>query len=488
MNYFTKYRNFCSGIIIMLSIFGNCVASNDADLSKGFSCSKPSCRPSKPCKLSSCPSCCKPKPCKPSSCSSCNSSSATCGCNLSPCCFRNVICVNSVPTTLTSSGVYCLASNVPAACDSTGPLITIAANNVVLNLTGNTLSGGQRGIFVNPNLSSIQINNGAIVNTDAEAIFVSAGCQSVKLVDLQVISCNQSKCSLGIGCIVFNGIAGGRISACLLSNVQVSDGVGTGIKLINVDNSNISKTNVFSMSSVNPTLDSVGIYASGNYNTFEYCKVGHVINNLAGLNAYGFQIVSSINAILSVCEADSVTSISPAADAVGFYILNSENTLLDHCTSSASSALASGALPITANNAASFISQGSTTTQMIICSASSNTSPKAGIANGFVLNNDTLDTLTNCISQSNGTDGFRVLATCSHCLVRLSAANGNGGFGFDYTGPVPPPLTNVFYSNFAARNGTPPGPLFNFSASIPNVSPLGSFFPPAGQSDNINGG
>src|SRR5581483_9404898 len=176
--------------------------------------------------------------------------------------------INSVPTTLTSSGVYCLASNVPAACDLVGPLITVATSDVVINLTGNTLSGGQRGIFVNPNLSNIQINNGAIVNTDAEAIFVSAGCQSVKLVDLQVISCNQSKCSLGLGCIVFNGLTGGRISSCLLSNVLVSDGIGAGISLINVDNSNVSKTNVFSMSSVNPTLNSVGMYVSGNYNTF----------------------------------------------------------------------------------------------------------------------------------------------------------------------------------------------------------------------------
>lgn len=405
-----------------------------------------------------------------------------CGCGTCACCLKNIQTIKRVPTTISSSGVYCLNEDLFAtSCDQINALITINTSNVMINLNGFTLNGGRRGIFINSNLQNIMIQNGAIINSDLEAIYASPGDSVIQLTDLQIINANQSKCALGVGGIAFAGSETNRISDSLIKNVAVTDTVAVGFNIQFTDTTKIIDSSALSILST-ANVSAMGFLIIGDNNLLENDKASHILATGLNLSSYGFLIAGCNGTIIKNSQASLVSTIAPAGNVFGFSIEDSGCTLLDHCISQDNSALPAAAMPVTATNAVGFRSISSSETRFSECLACHNNSPAAGIGHGFVLGataigaSDISDCISECVSIANTGDGFRVLSTCTDCVTRFSRALANTGFGFNLTATSP---TNIFYSNFAAQNVAG-----NYN-NIINVSLLGAVV--FGQGDNING-
>ncbi len=404
------------------------------------------------------------------------------GCGTCACCLKNIQTIKKVPTTISTSGVYCLNENLFAtSCDQISALVTISSSDVMINLNGFTLTGGRRGIQINPNLQNIMIQNGAIINSDLEAVYVSPGVKIVQLTDLQIINANQSKCGLGIGGVVFAGLDNNRISDSLIKNVAVTDTVGRGFSLEFTDNTKIVDSSALSILNTTNT-SGMGFLIIGDNNLLENNKAAHILTTVTNLSSYGFLIAGSVGTIIKNSQASFISTIAPAGDALGFSVEACGCTLLEHCVSQDNSALPAAAMPVTASNAVGFRSISSTETRFFDCVACHNNSTAAGIGHGFVLGGtllaqaDLRDCISECVSLSNTGDGFRVFSTCANCVTRFSKALANTGFGFNLTAASP---TNIFYSNFAAQNVAG-----NYN-NIANVNLLGAAV--FAEGDNING-
>ena len=78
-----------------------------------------------------------------------------------------VTLIQSCPYTIMQPGLYVLARDL--TCPGADPAIRITADNVVLNLNGNTLTGdgGEQGVLAegtdaNPTLEGLRVENGTV--------------------------------------------------------------------------------------------------------------------------------------------------------------------------------------------------------------------------------------------------------------------------------------------------------------------------------------
>src|SRR5207244_344385 len=108
-------------------------------------------------------------------------------------CDAAVICIKKVPYIITEPGVYALAHNLTISGCNVG--ITIATNDVVLDLHGFSLLGGYQAIAVNADLNDIMIQNGTVGDTQADGIIVAGGCSDVQILDMNVVNCNYAQCN-----------------------------------------------------------------------------------------------------------------------------------------------------------------------------------------------------------------------------------------------------------------------------------------------------
>lgn len=113
--------------------------------------------------------------------------------------------ISTLPVTINTSGHYYLTNDVIGPADSAG--ITVAANDVTLDLGGFTMTGDDGsldGIFVNAPFQNVVVRNGSIVDWDAAGIEVSNAREAV-IEDIHVSN------SGGSGIVTANGA---RISRC----------------------------------------------------------------------------------------------------------------------------------------------------------------------------------------------------------------------------------------------------------------------------------
>jgi hypothetical protein len=86
----------------------------------------------------------------------------------------------SAPQTIAASGSYYLTQNISGA-------IVIDANNVTLDLSGFTLSGGNpNGVTINTSRTGIRIFNGSIINSTTAGVSGPSGVSAVQLQDLRI--------------------------------------------------------------------------------------------------------------------------------------------------------------------------------------------------------------------------------------------------------------------------------------------------------------
>lgn len=96
----------------------------------------------------------------------------------------------------------------------TGDVVTIAADNVKVDLDGHIIAGGATGIVINPGVSNVQIKNGVVAGVAEAGISVGAGCSNIVFSDLVIQGCGQR----GIELL---GSSTAMISEVVFSNIRV---------------------------------------------------------------------------------------------------------------------------------------------------------------------------------------------------------------------------------------------------------------------------
>ncbi len=100
--------------------------------------------------------------------------------------------------------------------------ITISSSNVILDMNGNTVSGGQNGIVINNNLSNITIKNGNISTVSSNGISVQSGCSNIVFENVSVKNATRA-----IFC--------DNVTNCILRNCQMNSST-TGFEAQNSSN------------------------------------------------------------------------------------------------------------------------------------------------------------------------------------------------------------------------------------------------------------
>jgi hypothetical protein len=388
--------------------------------------------------------------------------------NSSCSCSNNCQTISKLPSTIKTSGVFCLNCDLFASsCDK--PLITINASEVVLDLNGFALSSGSTAIQINSNLSNIIIKNGTITNMTGPGILVLDGTENIQLLDLKVINTNQ--CA-GTASIYFQGTNTNSTINNRIQNVEVSDGNNFGILLEFAEQTKVKNTSVQSIVSINNAPITAGIRDfSGSYNLFENCNVSHITGFNVSAKVIGFDIESQASKV-RFCKASNVVAMNATnTQAIGFFLCiltGTHCTSAEHCISNNNSS--------TSGESYGFLSQSTAASVIKNCSAcnnagfGNNTGPGMFGGNGFSFQLNTASSMFGCISQNNSHNGYLINGTNSSA-VGESKALANGLVGFNLADANP---SVIFFSNFAASNGLNPSST-NYVNIPPNlVVPLGT--------------
>jgi parallel beta-helix repeat protein len=164
---------------------------------------------------------------------------------------------NTAAYTISRSGVYQLTS---AKTASGVPNISITANNVTLDLGGNTLTGGTNGLEITG--SNVTVKNGTMTDMTQNGVLIQGnGC---RLENCDIVSSST-------------GITLQNCNQCVLENCRVCNVTQAGVSLV------ASFTNYIhgcSVSGVQSIGDAYGFVAvNGGTNIFDGCAVREVQTN-----------------------------------------------------------------------------------------------------------------------------------------------------------------------------------------------------------------
>jgi parallel beta helix pectate lyase-like protein len=301
--------------------------------------------------------------------------------SLNTCLVGTAVTNASLPLMITLPGVYTVCE--PLVHNGT-PAITIAANNVVLNFNGYTLTTNNNGVVCSGQ-SNVQIKNGTI-QSGLEAISFEALSQSITISDMTIYQAPD----VGIFIAASFGVV---IERCVLygNNGTITGNMNPGAIYLSASGSVLVKDCIVSGSvTAGIPLRGICIIEAGAGGVeLQNCSVNNT-------TAEAFRISSAVggnldNVILKDCSA------TESGD--GFLITNTSGSsfgpILDHCI------------------------------------AESNTG--MGIGRGFVVNNIAGTTLINCSAASNGDRGF-LFTTSTDQIAALLCLSHNNLIGFEIDG------------------------------------------------------
>lgn len=392
---------------------------------------------------------------------------------------------------IATSGSYALSDDIPSIA-TTGQIISITTSNVILNLSGRSLtlqtgSGTSiNGITIAPNLSNIFIKNGTITNMNGNGIFVGSGCLNVRLEDLAIQGCAAAG-------VHFAGTSTAPVYGSSMKNCQISQCDGEtsntyGTKLTYCDFFTAKNCSFNSNSTSGASLNCYGFYARAS-------KGGIIIQsdargNTATAVSAGFYLdTGCTNFLFKHCAAqlNSSTATTTIGKAYGFYETGTNNNRFENCMSNNNSAYALAAgfhsqncsynywlsciaqnNTITgttgANGAFGFICDTATCEGNIFdqCTASGNkgSTTITSIGCGFSLDNSTSCTIKNCLSQNNdGTSGAGIgiylktgaIRCCiqNNAIIANTSSTALKAYGI---WDISTPSTNLLTGNFAFAN------------------------------------
>lgn len=401
----------------------------------------------------------------------------------------NIAIINVYPTVtlIDTPGSYPLGSTItadPISINDT--IITISASNVFLDindyiltqLSTNTLSG-LAGIFVEPNLSNITIQNGTIENITGTGIYISDGCSQIYISKLLLTSCNEGGI-LFAGSTTGTGITEATITNCFIndctplypnnaygirmqatSNIIIENCIinhsqttltttGCGISLESCANCEITHCKAFNNGG---TLFGAGMaILQSNGCNINNCSAGN--NLVTTLNttgtACGYYIGLSNIALFSNCYGNH--SVNSLGNSIGFYANNNNNIFFENCIGSAN---------IGGKLAAGLYSTNDNVIGILYNIFNINTTLLAtGTAYGIVLNGTQKSSINgNTVSNNTGVQGYGLVDTTTDTnnliISNLSFRNTTTGYVVNFTSGSLPVLfaTN---NNFAGLVNSSP--------------------------------
>ncbi len=398
-------------------------------------------------------------------------------------CVPTALTISPDGTTLTA-GVYCLSNDPMLTGLST---ITISESNVVLDLSGHTITGsnsfGVAGITINSGLSNITIANGTISSCyDGINMTTTSGNRNITFKDLLIVtsshysinvsttsfannlliknvsmnSAGQRHISLSgnVGCIVDSCIMqGATTQATITSSLPVTflNCIGTGgsIGFQSSDATNVIFDNCKALSNSSNGFEVMVTTAITSADiTFNNC-VSQDSSGGSGfdLSVRGQPLSTSFNNCQALNNFSNGFSITCDATAGG-----TANSILQNCVAQKNRSTGFnistgiGITNTTFNNCQALINSsvgfsitcnlGSADCVIQDCIAEKNSSF------GFTINATTSTiktTLNNCIAQTNSSDGFAMTgdtnATLNTALTNCTAMSSSGsGNGFSFLG------------------------------------------------------
>ncbi|MGE0206892.1 MAG: right-handed parallel beta-helix repeat-containing protein, partial [Candidatus Babeliales bacterium] len=377
---------------------------------------------------------------------------------------------------ITQSGNYTLAENITSA--GTGPgtgIIQISMSDVSLNLCGRKITGNllslNNGIFVDPNLSNIRIENGTLAMNGLSGIFIQSGCCDIWLDN---ITSSSAFWGIVLNDFITPGadfIANVFINRCQATNcsginsksptrftLSASGGlIMTNCRNVTIRNSNFSENTVFTLGAAT-TMDVFGLFMDNcsdcslshctmntnwgtqsgtgltmsacNNNSFEYC----IFNDNRGLTslsvasgAFGAILSSCFNNVFRNCQANNNLNDQQAR---GFIATQGGNNTFINCIASGNNgpgggfifneenssscidcqALANTATVLAGDDCVGFMSESGRNILIENCQALGMVAED--VAAGFLLMGDTASSIINCICQNSNSltgSGYGVL-------------------------------------------------------------------------------
>ncbi len=219
-----------------------------------------------------------------------------------PSCMATAI---SAPGTISMPGSYCLAKNITGT-------ITIAADDVTLDLNNHTIDSGSIGVEIMGNNATVL--NGTIQNTSACGIKISGANNSV-LTAIDVINTPT-------GYILQN------TSSSLITECRARIISSAGFSLVASSTNNLVNCQTITMTS---TGTAYGFYAAdGTLNNFTGCAATDISTSstLTGDRVAGFYLTDSeSNDTINACRVTNVQSPDMNVTACGIFVANSGHTI-----------------------------------------------------------------------------------------------------------------------------------------------------------------
>lgn len=254
-------------------------------------------------------------------------------------CQCQPVAINSAGT-IAASGVYCLENDI------TGQ-ITIASDNVVVDLNDHEITGGTNAIVINANIKNVIVRNGRIRSTTNEGVVIEAGCDNIGIQSINFRSTGGYAVSL-------LGTATNQINNCGIEGISTHACAGS-INILQANNCNIIGNTIVGSTAIPININ------TGSQNKVQQCLIKNnnglqsiVAANQDGLSIIETEITVCSGAIsLTNCPNTYVRAIKIFGNTSGVVIqcLNSANSVFEHITAS-NILVSSGLLIQNSNNIA----------------------------------------------------------------------------------------------------------------------------------------
>ena len=212
------------------------------------------------------------------------------------CLSGNTITQQDVGTTgftIHSSGEYTLCEDIFFSPSSALSAITIAANNVSLNLNNNSIqqtngTAGVSGVLVNINLSGIVIHDGSIVGMTANGVSILSG-GSNDIIDN----------------VLMNGCGSSGLNVIGATNLMVKNAIFTNNSVNGLLVNTSNQVCIVSSVANNNGVDGFGLVGAGSRNLIDTCKAFENTGN-------GFNLTSISDSVIknSIALNNGIDGIS----------------------------------------------------------------------------------------------------------------------------------------------------------------------------------
>lgn len=247
--------------------------------------------------------------------------------------------VSILPYTISTPGKYILGDNIV----ETGNVISIQADNVILDLSQHIISGGINGIVVESGNTGIVIKNGFVTDLTNAGVSIKENCTDITIEKLQITECGGPAVEiLGISstdsvsniCVesvttlscsfssmfssVFNVAYG---SSIVLNNLVINDvhNISNDISLVRLNHCNeCFGSNILGTNNTAARIVGVDLITSS---SCVFQNVNFSGNLAVTDNFYGYRLTDNCtNNIFELCRV--VAGKSQMADSIGFDVDN----------------------------------------------------------------------------------------------------------------------------------------------------------------------